>query len=149
MEQLICNLKNGTTVRIYQHIFSPYCENGENMESIGERLKHWRKERGLTLTEISAKTGLSTGGLSAYERDEKQIGSKTLLALWREYNINISWILTGEIEHAELAPEEQYLIDIYRRADDRGKRTILRLVQGEDQEAGPPASGTGFAHIVS
>lgn len=119
------------------------------MNTIGERLKYWRKEKGLTLTEISTKTGLSTGGLSAYERDEKQIGSKTLLALWREYNINISWILTGEKEKNDLEPEEQYLIDVYRRADDRGKRSILRLVQGEDQEAGPPASGTGFANTVS
>lgn len=119
------------------------------MNTIGERLKHWRKEKGLTLTEISVKTGLSTGGLSAYERDEKQIGSKTLLALWREYNINISWILTGEIEHAELAPEEQYLIDVYRRVDDRGKRSILTTIQREDQETGPSTSGTGFANINS
>ena len=55
---------------------------------------------------------------------------------------------TKEIMPA-LTPEEQYLIDIYRRADDRGKRNILRLVQGEDQEAGPPVSGTGFTGIVS
>ncbi|MDE7223500.1 MAG: helix-turn-helix domain-containing protein [Acetatifactor sp.] len=49
----------------------------------------------------------------------------------------------------DLTPEEQYLLDVYRRADDRGKRSILRQAHSEDQEAGPQTSGTGFAHIVS
>lgn len=49
----------------------------------------------------------------------------------------------------DLSPEEQYLIDVYRKTDDRGKRSILRQAHSEDQEAGPPTFGTGFAHIVS
>ena len=84
------------------------------MDTIGERLKTWRKENNLTLIDISKKTGLSTGGLSAYERDEKLIGSKTLLALWREYKIDIAWILTGKQE-GELTPEELQLVEAYRK----------------------------------
>lgn len=112
------------------------------MDTIGKRLKYWRKEKGLTLTEISVKTGLSTGGLSAYERDEKQIGSKTLLALWREYNIDIAWILTGK-KDSDLTPEEQQLVDLYRQADERGKRSIIRLAQDEARELKSSTSGTG------
>lgn len=108
------------------------------MDTIGQRLKAWRKENNLTMTEISAKTGLSTGGLSAYERDEKQIGSKTLLALWSEYNIDIAWILTGK-KATDLTPEEQKLIDCYRQADDRGKHYIMRTAEGESAE---PESST-------
>ena len=78
------------------------------MDTVGKRLKAWRKENNLTLTDISAKTGLSTGGLSAYERDEKLIGSKTLLALWSEYRIDIAWILTGK-KDGDLTQEEQQL----------------------------------------
>lgn len=94
------------------------------MNTIGERLKAWRKEKGLTLIDISEKTGLSTGGLSAYERNEKQIGSKTLLALWREYDIDITWILTGK-QAGDLTPEEQQLVDYYRMSNDTGKELIL------------------------
>lgn len=114
------------------------------MDTIGKRLKHWRKENGLTMTEISEKTGLSTGGLSAYERDEKQIGSKTLLALWREYKIDIAWILTGK-KDTDLTPEEQQLVDLYRQADDRGKRSILVTAQNEAKELATISltSGTG------
>lgn len=112
------------------------------MDSIGERLKAWRKKNDLTLTEISEKTGLSTGGLSAYERNEKQIGTKSLLALWYEYHIDISWILTGE-KGKSLLPEEQQLIDFYRSADFRGKRTILRTAELESRELTSSASRTG------
>lgn len=103
------------------------------MESIGQRLKAWRKANKLTLSEISEKTGLSTGGLSAYERDEKQIGTKSLLALWCKYQIDITWILTGE-KGKNLLPDEQQLIDFYRSADSRGKRAILRTAESECRE---------------
>lgn len=66
------------------------------METIGERIKKWRKEKGLTTQEISKKTGISAGGLSEYENNKKLIGSKTLLSLYEEYKIDIQYILTGE-----------------------------------------------------
>ncbi|MBR6643066.1 MAG: helix-turn-helix transcriptional regulator [Lachnospiraceae bacterium] len=112
------------------------------METIGQRLKAWRKEKGLSTPEISAKTGLSTGGLSAYERDEKLIGSKTLLALWREYDIDIAWILTGK-RAADLSPEEQKLVDLYRCADERGKRSIMRSAEAEATELESSTSQIG------
>ena len=112
------------------------------MDTVGKRLKAWRKGNNLTLTDISTKTGLSTGGLSAYERDEKLIGSKTLLALWSEYNIDIAWILTGK-ESGNLTLEEQQLIDYYRKADDRGKRSILRTAESESTELESSASKLG------
>lgn len=93
------------------------------METIGQRLKEWRKSKGLTTLDINKATGLSTGGLSAYERDEKQIGSKSLIALWEEYDIDISWILTGKKE-TDLLPEEQKLLEHYRASDLTGKELI-------------------------
>lgn len=112
------------------------------MDSIGQRLKAWRKTNKLTLSEISEKTGLSTGGLSAYERDEKQIGTKSLLALWCEYQIDITWILTGK-KGEVLLFDEQQLIDFYRSADSRGKRTILRTAESESRELTSSAFMTG------
>lgn len=103
------------------------------METIGQRLKEWRKSKGLTTLDINKATGLSTGGLSAYERDEKLIGSKTLLALWEEYKIDIAWILTGKND-SDLTPDEQKLVEFYRNTDDRGKRTIITTAENENRE---------------
>lgn len=112
------------------------------MDTIGKRLKEWRKEKGLTLLEIQQKTGLSTGGMSAYERDEKLIGSKTLLALYSEYQIDIAYILTGN-KSGELTTDEQRLIDLYRQADERGKRTIIRHAESESMELSSSISKLG------
>ena len=102
------------------------------MDTVGQRLKAWRKEKNLTLTDISSKTGLSTGGLSAYERDEKLIGSKTLLALWSEYNIDIAWILTGK-KDGNLTAEEQILVDCYRQASQSNQQLILAMSKNAQQ----------------
>ena len=102
------------------------------MQTIGQRLKEWRKQKGLTISEISAKTGLSTGGLSAYERDEKQIGSKSLLALQSEYQIDIAWILTGK-KIDNLTPEERILVEKYRSCSTKGKDRIQETAEEMQQ----------------
>lgn len=103
------------------------------MDTIGQRLKAWRKEKGLSTTEISAKTGLSTGGLSAYERDEKMIGGKPLLALWSEFGLDIGWLLTGD-KNNELTPDEEKLLKCYRATNDQGKKTIIGVAEMQPQE---------------
>ena len=80
--------------------------------------------------------------MSAYERDEKLIGSKTLLALYSEYQIDISYILTGK-EAGELTADEQRLIDLYRQADERGKRNIIRNAEAEGAELTSSTSKLG------
>lgn len=121
------------------------------MDSIGKRLRAWRKEKGLSMPEISAKTGLSTGGLSAYERDEKLIGAKPLLALWSEYGLDIAWILTGK-KDGELTPEEQKLIDTFRGCSPIGQQLIQEHAESireklpaehTDQPAGVSTSAIG------
>jgi len=64
--------------------------------SIGARLKKWRKDKGLTLKQISIDTSLSHGGLSANERDEKTISVTSLVKLSKIYEIDIGYIITGE-----------------------------------------------------
>lgn len=58
--------------------------------------------------------------------------------------LSLDYILTGK-EAGDLTPEEQQLVDLYRQADSRGKRSILRLAQDEAQEltAMSSVSGTG------
>ena len=50
--------------------------------TIGERLRCWRKENKLKTTEISEKTGISTGALSNYENDKREISCNFLLKLF-------------------------------------------------------------------
>ena len=121
------------------------------MDTIGKRLRTWRKEKGLSMPEISAKTGLSTGGLSAYERDEKLIGAKPLLALWSEFGLDIAWILTGKKDE-DLTPEEQKLVDTFRSCNTVGQQLIQEHADSireklpannQEQPAGVSTSAVG------
>ena len=49
--------------------------------SIGKRLHEWRKENRLGTVELSKNTGISTGALSNYENDKREISSNFLLKL--------------------------------------------------------------------
>lgn len=97
--------------------------------TIGERLRKWRKDNGLTTSEIADKTGLSTGGLSEYENDKKLIGSKTLLALYENYRIDINYILTGERNDEILDEEQAQLIQYFKLCDKDTREDIIRFVR--------------------
>lgn len=97
--------------------------------SIGERLKYWRTNNNLTMTDISKKTGLSTGGLSDYENDKKVIGSKTLLTLYEHYNLDINWILTGEKNENILDEVQDELLQFFNICDKDTKLMIIKMVR--------------------
>ena len=97
--------------------------------TIGERLKKWRKDNGLSTSEIAEKTGLSSGGLSEYENDKKLIGSKTLLTLYEIYKIDINWILTGERDDTLLDEEQSQLLEYFKICDNDTKEDIIRFVR--------------------
>lgn len=100
------------------------------MQTIGERLKQWRKENKLTTLEISQKTGISAGGLSEYENDKKLIGSKVLLALYNEYQINITWILTGERKKdVNLSKNDKELLEHFQKLPEREQIKFIGRIE--------------------
>jgi len=74
-------------------------------EKIGERLKIFRKKRGLKLADLANALGLSIGYLSEVENNKTGIGQKILIRLRELYNLNVNWLLTGEGEMFEKKPE--------------------------------------------
>lgn len=97
--------------------------------SIGERLKKWRLDNNLKMTEIKEKTGVSTGGLSEYENDKKLIGTKTLLSLYREFGIDINWILTGEVKQQNISEEEEELLKYFEVLPQKEKWKLIGQIQ--------------------
>jgi transcriptional regulator with XRE-family HTH domain len=68
------------------------------MVETGKRLKDFRISKHLTLAELSMKTGLSVGMLSETEGGRNKPSPNLMIALYRLYNLNINWLLTGEGE---------------------------------------------------
>lgn len=63
-------------------------------KAVGKRLKAWRKEQGLTLTNIADDVGVSQGSLSDIENGNSHPGYSTLYKLIHTYkDHDMTWII--------------------------------------------------------
>jgi transcriptional regulator with XRE-family HTH domain len=69
-----------------------------NTEETGQRLKYFRNTQNITISELSAKTGLSKGMISETETGKNKPSPNLMLALLNIYGLNLNWLLTGEGE---------------------------------------------------
>lgn len=83
--------------------------------AINDRFKKIRKTLDLNQTTFSKILGVAQANLSKYESGELNIPDKVKMALSKEYDINIHWLLTGEGEmftsDLKKNPEEVPIID--------------------------------------
>ena len=96
---------------------------------IGLRLKEIRKTAKLTQNDISSVLGITREAYGMYEAGKRQISLKILSELAQYYNVSIDY-LVGRVENPK---EEVELLEIYRKADKRGKQAILSLANIEMQ----------------
>jgi XRE family transcriptional regulator, fatty acid utilization regulator len=63
-------------------------------KAVGRRI---RELRGFdtTQSEFARRVGVSQGYLSSIERGEKEVGPAVLLAIGREFEKSVDWLLTG------------------------------------------------------
>lgn len=61
-----------------------------------ERIKKLRKALGLTQQEFADRIGISRGNIATYETRDGSPGSSVINLICREFNVNESWLRTGE-----------------------------------------------------
>ena len=66
--------------------------------SVGRRIKEIRLNKGLTQKDFADSLGIVQGFLSGIEREKKTPSDTLLIALCNLYEINASWLATGEGE---------------------------------------------------
>jgi transcriptional regulator with XRE-family HTH domain len=66
-----------------------------DLRAIGRRI---RELRGFDMTqeEFASRVGITQSHLSALERGNREPGSSVLLAIGREFDTSVDWLLTGE-----------------------------------------------------
>ena len=96
----------------------------ELTKKIGQRLRSARQAQGLSLSELSSLTGaLSKSRISNYEQGIRRMGLYLLC-----------------LEDTDpLTREERVLVACYRRADSRGRETILKVAEAQ---SGYPSEGS-------
>lgn len=96
--------------------------------TIGIRLKEWRKLNHLKTVEISQNTGISTGALSNYENDKREISCNFLLKLKEIYDADIYYILTG-VKNETLSKDEKEIIKCYRTLSEYEKGKLYGYME--------------------
>ena len=89
---------------------------------------------------LEKELGFGNGSIRLW--DKKEPGSQKVILVAERLDLSLDWLLTGK-ESGNLTLEEQQLIDHYRRADNRGKRNILRTAESESTELESSASKLG------
>lgn len=108
--------------------------------TIVERIKMRCKEKGTSMNALEKELGFGNGSIRLW--DKKEPGSQKVILVAERLDLSLDWLLTGK-ESGNLTSEEQQLIDYYRKADDRGKRSILRTAESESTELESSASKLG------
>ena len=98
-------------------------------EAIGHRLRAQRQAIGLSLSELSERTGrLSKSRISNYEQGIRRMGVEEAEALANALGtVSAAYLLHLEDE-APFTREEVELIDIYRRLSPEVQRVIRRAI---------------------
>lgn len=107
---------------------------GVNMVDLefGNRLTNAMKQKNITNTQLTELAEISKNNIGNYKNGQIP-NANILYKLSKLLGVSMEYLLTGK-EASELSPDEQKLIEYYRKTDERGKRNILRQAEAEAAE---------------
>lgn len=77
------------------------------MSTIAERIKEVRKAQGLTQQKFADRIGIKQNTIATYEMGRNNPIDPVINAICREFNVNETWLRTGEGEmHKDLSRDE-------------------------------------------
>jgi transcriptional regulator with XRE-family HTH domain len=79
-------------------------ETGQALATVGPRLRSLRQDRGTSLAEVSAVTGISVSTLSRLESGQRRATLELLLPLARAYQVSLDQIVTAPVADPRVRP---------------------------------------------
>lgn len=110
------------------------------MNSIGDRIKSIRISENLSQEEFGKKLNLSRSIISCYEKGLREITTRSIKDIVREFNIDENWIYTGEGEmYHEITDDEEfsYMIGTLLAENDDNKIKFIKLMLDLDESYWP------------
>ena len=112
------------------------------MHGLYERIIILTNKANINGRELGEKLGLKKSPLTDWKNKKSNPTLEQFAKMCEIFAVSPEYLLTGK-EAAELTPEEQKLVGLYRLADERGRRSIMRTAENESRELESSASGTG------
>lgn len=98
------------------------------METISERIKSLRKEKGLNQAELGEKTGITRRSISTIENGETDPSATQITAISKFFNVSTEYLLNGKEEESTISTTEQEIIQLVRK-DSEIKETLLKILE--------------------
>jgi transcriptional regulator with XRE-family HTH domain len=107
-----------------------------------QRIQDLIKGRKITQAEPAEKVGLSNSALSLYlQGNTKNLGDGFIIRIAKYFDVSTDYLLgissqdTASGSASPLSPEEEELIDAYRRADEGIKISVCKLLDVKREKA--------------
>ena len=93
--------------------------------TVGESLKRFRKERGLTQKQVSDAVGINLRLYQGYESGQTNPATSTVIGIADAFNVPLDY-LVGRNEEIQNTGES-YLLNTYRNLDENSRRTLTDM----------------------
>ena len=104
---------------------------------MNQRIKQLRRSLDLTQQDFAERIGLKQNSIALIESGKRNISNQAVLSICREFNVNETWLRTGEGEmFNEMDREEQiayYLGDIFSDPGDTFKKRLVAALAAMDE----------------
>lgn len=98
----------------------------KNLDNPPNRIRHWRKKRGLTLAELSERTGIDQAYISKMELGDRRETLSHLRAMAKHLGVATGALLSPEDNPESLSANEKFVVDAMR-ADNFVAHLIVSL----------------------
>lgn len=116
------------------------------MEDMGERLGKIRKDSGLNQVPFAEELEVSQSAYNTYERGNREIPMKLLRLLYIKFNVNPTWMLTGqgspynrdnfELYHAIVATVDTFIANDGSQVEVEKRKKLIRFLMDHAEEQG-------------
>jgi transcriptional regulator with XRE-family HTH domain len=123
--------------------------------AVGGQVKRWRRERGLTLADVSERSGLNVGYLSQIENDKASPSLSCLASIGDALDVPIAWFLIDEVPPPHVVRSSERTVTTtdgrrVERVDGNASRdvSVIEVVARPGSRTGAHAHAGDEHHIV-
>ena len=102
------------------------------MNSLPDRLKILRNQRGINQKEVAKILGITTSAYGFYEQGKRKPPIDVILSLSKYYKVSLNWLISGSDDFGDSLVisdnDEKYFIEKYRKLNNLDKLKIEGMV---------------------
>lgn len=104
----------------------------------GERIKELRKYLDLTMEKFGERLGVGKTAISKLENNERNLTDQMAISICREFNVNETWLRTGEgemfIQKTRNQQITDFLGDLIKEEDGTFKKRLIEAMSKLDKK---------------